>query len=549
MNLTFRSACAVFCAYIMCGCGLGPGQVTKQWSESMLQLGIVPVFPPREDVYVGDIYVYPFDPDGKLAQKAFDKGDSRIGTNPRWTSIDAAPPSGDVMIETGLDSSNPRILLTLLDTTYRQRPTWPCTPTQYAQMLSGNLESTSVFLEPIAGSSQVFKEDDPVNRLRIVGFPEFLSATFSKGDLSALIPAEAVKVAIAGAYNKAKSVTVHIPAAESYSLPSDKLYEFLVDKTQTQTPESSIILNEYFRKHLALFSTKGFEDLNPKKVKGDETQYLWLRVITEVYYAQVMDISITANEAGGFRANATTNGIQNPLNSGNQNNQNSGNQNSGNQNNQNSGNQNNQNSGNQNNQNSGNQNNQNSGNQNNQNSGNQNNQNYAVNTCGGSSGSSGSGRTSNPSTADDPVGDNQNNQNSGNQNSGNQNSGNQNNRNSGNQNSGNQNSGNQNNRNSGNQNSGNAQQNPSSEVDALNQQLTKAGSLTVPGGSIGFVAASDTAISMRRIWQHPIAIGFRGITLKVNRKSGEIVGAVSAGGPVYTNEDRIKAPPIAMNQQ
>jgi hypothetical protein len=96
-----------------------------------------------------------------------------------------------------------------------------------------------------------------------------------------------------------------------------------------------------------------------------------------------MDISITANEAGGFRANATTNGIQNPLNSSNQNNQNSGNQNSGRQNNQ----------------------------------------------------------------------------------------------------------------NSGNRNSGNAQQNPSSDAEALNQQLTKAGSLTVPGGTNVGIAPEVRRIS------------------------------------------------------
>jgi hypothetical protein len=33
-----------------------PGQVKKEWAKNIYQLGIVPTFPPREDIYVGDVY-------------------------------------------------------------------------------------------------------------------------------------------------------------------------------------------------------------------------------------------------------------------------------------------------------------------------------------------------------------------------------------------------------------------------------------------------------------------------------------------------------------
>lgn len=47
----------------------------REWSRALRQMGIVPIYPPWEDdVYVGDLYVYPYNPDAALAEKALDKG-------------------------------------------------------------------------------------------------------------------------------------------------------------------------------------------------------------------------------------------------------------------------------------------------------------------------------------------------------------------------------------------------------------------------------------------------------------------------------------------
>src|SRR5215212_7507298 len=47
-----------------------PGYVAKQWSMMVREFGIVPIFPPREDVQVGDVYAMPIPPDQELQLRA-----------------------------------------------------------------------------------------------------------------------------------------------------------------------------------------------------------------------------------------------------------------------------------------------------------------------------------------------------------------------------------------------------------------------------------------------------------------------------------------------
>lgn len=49
------------------------GYVQREWSETFRELGIVPIFPPREDFVVGDLYAYDFDPDSLETERIFNK--------------------------------------------------------------------------------------------------------------------------------------------------------------------------------------------------------------------------------------------------------------------------------------------------------------------------------------------------------------------------------------------------------------------------------------------------------------------------------------------
>jgi hypothetical protein len=55
--------CAVAALLLVTSCATNPqGEVYRDWASSFSELGIFPVFPPREDVMVGDIYLLPMHP-------------------------------------------------------------------------------------------------------------------------------------------------------------------------------------------------------------------------------------------------------------------------------------------------------------------------------------------------------------------------------------------------------------------------------------------------------------------------------------------------------
>ncbi len=97
LGLTWLAGLAV----LACGCATTKdrGFVQREWSTSLRELGIVPLFPPREDVFVGDVYASKDDPDsaemrrifetrwGKLTESEQTKR-LRIGMSSRLTRLD-----------------------------------------------------------------------------------------------------------------------------------------------------------------------------------------------------------------------------------------------------------------------------------------------------------------------------------------------------------------------------------------------------------------------------------------------------------------------------
>ncbi|MDO6775115.1 hypothetical protein Q4591_07090 [Shewanella sp. 3_MG-2023] len=147
-------------------------------------------------------------------------------------------------------------------------------------------------------------EQTRVNRLRLVAFPEFSSTTVSQSDLSALIPAEALSLNITA--SSVESVSLKIPAAESYSLSTETVFKklFTIDNSTGEIGPDTVLAG-YLK--VAQF-------LQEKSSSKSKEEYFYLRVITEVYYARAFDISIFANSSFGGSLNyakppeATTSG-------------------------------------------------------------------------------------------------------------------------------------------------------------------------------------------------------------------------------------------------
>jgi len=252
---------------VLGGCATAPpGYVAREWSKTMRELGITPVFPPREDVQVGDIYMAPTTPEGE-ASALEAKGYVPLGL---WVAT--------------ADVSD------ALKTFYGARPSFPVT------------DKTNT-AQPHSSASTVFDETD-ARRLRVVGFPVFMSATLTQGSLSGLIPTEAVSVAAAAGFMQARRVTVSVPRAESYGIPAAVLLGSLITgaasgqtKKQWNTARAGGFVARDVTFYLPSEQRTNLQS-DPEWEAGH--RYGYVRVITEVFYARELDVSIESSRGGGL---------------------------------------------------------------------------------------------------------------------------------------------------------------------------------------------------------------------------------------------------------
>ncbi|MFM9958179.1 MAG: hypothetical protein ACKVZJ_08875 [Phycisphaerales bacterium] len=130
-----------------------------------------------------------------------------------------------------------------------------------------------------------------VNRLRLVGFPEFATASFTQGDLSALIPIEAFSLGLNVSASQVNRVSVKVPAAESYGISTENIIPIIADEV-TVNGERRWKLKE------SLVNASRFR-LQPSTT---DTTKAYFRVVTEVYYARALDVSVFASNSFGVRA-------------------------------------------------------------------------------------------------------------------------------------------------------------------------------------------------------------------------------------------------------
>lgn len=162
---------------VLLGCTNNPskGELSKQWSSQLRQYNIVAVFPPREDVQVGDIYLT--------------CGGNETELLP--TKVATAP---------GMKEA--------LQNYYEERVTLP----------DGSLSSKADILS-LPNGAPFEKTTDAITRARNVSFPEFFTLSVSGVDAGAVIPLPSVLAGIGLSSENIASTTLSISAAESYGLP------------------------------------------------------------------------------------------------------------------------------------------------------------------------------------------------------------------------------------------------------------------------------------------------------------------------------------------
>lgn len=271
MYATFVALTMLVLILLSTGCSVQPGRFAKEWSDNMRELQVYPVFPPREDLQVGDVYLLT-DPTPEAIRSPSQA--SSIGFLPIGLWIGRVP---------GLNQ--------VLNEFYSDRTEFPATDSSVVEWLKAIKTNPDAMMPQAKGVANLFSQKTQSDRLRQVGFPEFFSATVKGGSLGALIPFEVLPVGLGFNASDAESVTVSVPVAESYGLPAP-----IVLKPIVTDKNGSICLD---------FTKLDISDISAFSAKLSDASRTYVSVITEVYYARAIDTKVTFKSGFATRVKAS----------------------------------------------------------------------------------------------------------------------------------------------------------------------------------------------------------------------------------------------------
>jgi hypothetical protein len=206
--------------------------------------GLVGVFPPREDVRVGDVHLYLSDPD--------DGRHVPLYQSPRWSYL----PSSE-LLRAGL----------------KLRPEYPATPAEYLRMEVSPHdrnwpESTGEpgFLEPGA----------PMDRLRSIQLPPFAHYRTEPGERP---PSWGLHDSIEETFDDWSVVRVQVESAETTSLPLEDAVRAYLERR-----DSRFYLPASLRQNLRALAPEGLRTV-------------WVRIVSQVIYMRAMRVTVVAEES------------------------------------------------------------------------------------------------------------------------------------------------------------------------------------------------------------------------------------------------------------
>jgi hypothetical protein len=186
---------------------------TVKWSEYMVAMGYVPVFPPREDIRVGDLLYNSLSGSTKKIHASFMVSPSR------WSAIEVG---------------------NLLEQEYGNRSTWPATPEMYYRVNADPEART--WDEALSPDGQsIFADKRSPLRLRPIAAGIICAASDTYGS-NYLIPSEAINLALGTSWQDEKSISLRAGNAEGYSLSLQKLLPLALEQQEVETaPEMKSI--------------------------------------------------------------------------------------------------------------------------------------------------------------------------------------------------------------------------------------------------------------------------------------------------------------------
>lgn len=282
------------------------GHVYREWSRRIAQMGIFPVYPPREDIVVGDVYALPLHPyDSGAVEEIGGLGNAGIrvaylgDTNVGWGS-----------------------LLNVMSNYYSSRP-YPADSQAAALGVDpATVRRMSGFDDKTLRTSAF--GNGSTARLRQVAFPDFAVTTVDESAMAAVLPIEGIMAGLNFNRSKVKAVTVKIPHAESYGLTTeqllndiygDHLIRVFTNGVYFDASTNSVIDVAGARLAYAMFRDILHQAVkNPKLSAAARARLLssaaemkdtiHLALVSEVYFARTMDITVDYKTGWGAGAAA-----------------------------------------------------------------------------------------------------------------------------------------------------------------------------------------------------------------------------------------------------
>lgn len=265
-----------------CNSVYSPGTVARDWSCKIRELQIQPLFPPREDVQIGDVYL------GAASKSATAIEDCGSHTNLGFSTL---PKNSDFvhisLFVGGLEVAKE------VDEHYGRRIDFPKTQVNQLSESQGAItvkgfttpEVTTGLIVPAQAGASNFK------RLKLVGFPDFMAVKVSTTDIGAILPIFGYPSNLGFTANAVESASISVPVAESYGIPAPTILRKLNELQKTSLEGNECVID-----------ARNLKKLFPKSIF--DNNILYLSALYEVYYTRAISVNISLKQTGSFSLQA-----------------------------------------------------------------------------------------------------------------------------------------------------------------------------------------------------------------------------------------------------